>query len=74
MRARLCARVFEETQESQTDSPFCSRIEIRAALAVLTTNIWDLKSVDVKTAFLQEKKIEGKVYVRHPKEANTNKV
>ena len=32
-----------------------------------------MKSADIKTAFLQGKKIEREVYIQPPKEANTNK-
>ena len=73
-KARLCTRGFEGNQEFRTDSPCCTRIGIRTALAVLTTNNWCLKAADVKTAFLQGKKIEQEVYIRPPKEAATNKV
>ena len=56
-KIRLCARDFEETQEFRTDTLCCTRIGIRTALAVLTTTNWRLKAADVKTAFLQGKKI-----------------
>ena len=42
-KARLYARGFEEIQ----DSPCCTRIGIRTALAVLTTNNRRLKTADV---------------------------
>ena len=73
-KARLCARGFEETQKFRTDSPCCTIIGIRTALAVLTTNNWSLKAADEKTAFLQGKKIERGVYIRPLKEAATKKV
>ena len=57
-KARYCARGFEGNQEFRSDSPCCTRIGIRTALAVLTTNNWCLKAADVKTASLQGKKIE----------------
>ena len=46
-KARYCARGFEGNQEFRTDSPCCTRIGIRTALAVLTTNNWRLKAADV---------------------------
>ena len=73
-KARFCTRGFEGNQEFRTDSPSCTRIGIRTALAVLTTNNWCLKAADVKTASLQGKKIEREVYICPPKEAATNKV
>ena len=73
-KARLCATGFEKIQDSRTDSPCCSITGIRLALSVLTSNKWHLKSGDAKTAFLQGKNIEREVYIRPPKEANTNKI
>ena len=46
-KARLYARGFEETQKFGTDSPCWTRIGIRTALAVLTTNNGRLKAADV---------------------------
>ena len=73
-KARLCARGFEENQDFRTDSPTCSRIGIRFALTVISSFSWRLNSIDVKTAFLQGKEMERTVYLRPPKEAETNKV
>ena len=66
-KARLCTRGFEETQDVRTVSPCCTRIGIRTALAVLTTNNWHLKAADVKIAFLQGKKINEKFIIIHLK-------
>ena len=72
--ARLFSRGFEEIQDFRTDSPCCSRIGIQSTLSVLTSNKWCFKSVGSKTAFLEGKKIEREVYIRAPKEANTNRI
>ena len=74
IKARLCARGFEEEQNFRTDSPTCSREGLRLACCLITTYHWVLNSLDVKTAFLQGKILERTVYVRPPKEANTNKI
>lgn len=74
IKARLCARGFQEEQEFRTDSPTCSREGIRTALTLIASNSWKLNSIDVKTAFLQGKAIERDVYVKPPKEANTNSI
>ena len=73
-KARLCACGFEENQDFRTDSPTCSRIGIRFALTVISSFSWRLNSIDVKTAFLQGKEMERTVYLRPPKEAETNKI
>ena len=72
-KARLCAHGFEENQDFHTDSPTCSRIGIRFALTIISSFSWHLNSIDVKTAFLQGKEMECIVYLRPPKEAETNK-
>ena len=73
-KARLCARGLKENQDFHTDSPTCSRIGIRFALTGISSFSWRLNSIDVKTAFLQGKEMEHTVYLRPPKEAETNKV
>ena len=54
-KARLCARGFEEIQDFPTDSPCCSRIGLRSVISIISTKQWIIKSIDVKTAFLQGK-------------------
>ena len=57
-KARLCAREFEELQDFPTDSPCCSRIGVRSIFALIASQNWNISSTDVKTAFLQGRKIE----------------
>ena len=40
----------------------------------MDANKWELKSLDVKTAFLQGKRMDRIVYIKPPKEADTNKI
>ena len=42
VKARLCARGFEETQDFRTDSPTCTRESIHIALALIASNSWTL--------------------------------
>ena len=74
MKARLCARGFEEDQFFRTDSPTCSREGIRITLATIASNGWTLRSMDVKTAFLQGNRMQRTVYLKPPKEANTKNI
>lgn len=74
VKARLCARGFEEEQCFRTDSPTCCKEGLRLTCCVISSNKWLLNSLDVKTAFLQGKLMERTVYVRPPKEAQTDKV
>ena len=74
IKARLCARGFEENNDFHTDSPTCSREGLRLNISIIASNKWKIHSLDIKTAFLQGKNLERTVYVRPPKEANTNKI
>ena len=74
VKARICARGFQELQDFYTDSPTCSRESVRIAFAIIASNCWTLNSIDVKTAFLQGKNIERTVFIHQPKEAKSNKI
>ena len=50
------------------DSPTCSRQALRLVLSTASTLDWDIKSLDIKSAFLQGKKITREVYVMPPKD------
>ena len=51
VKARLVARGFEEDSSNLcTDSPTCSRLSMRL---VFLSNKWEIKSLDIKAAFLQ---------------------
>ena len=74
LKARLCARGFEEFQDFRTDSPTCKRESVRMVLSTIASNKWNLKSIDIKRAFLQGNKIDRDVFIRPPDEACTDKV
>ena len=74
-KARLVARGFEEdTTKLQTDSPTCSKESLRFALCILASNDWTLHSLDVKSAFLQGEPIDRELFLKPPKQANTDGV
>ena len=58
----------------RTDSPTSSSEGLCTACCLISSNHWILKSLGIKAAFLQGKKIDRTLYVRPPKEANTNKI
>ena len=74
MKARLVAGGDEEKVEVRKDSPTCSKPSVRLCLMLLSSFGWRLKSIDIKCAFLQTDSISREIFVRPPKEANTNKV
>ena len=75
IKARLVAKGYQEdTEEIRTDSPTCSKTNLRAVLALAATNHWKIKSIDIKSAFLQGRPIEREVTVKPPREAGTAKL
>ena len=67
-RARLVVRGFEELDAPQADSPTAKKCVIRMFLAICNMLSYNLKSLDVKTAFLQSDFIERVVLIKPPKE------
>lgn len=69
IRARLVARGFEETHDIQVDAPTVSKSVLRMFLTIVASSGWDLKTTDIKSAFLQGKELERDVFLNPPKEA-----
>ena len=51
IKARLCARDFDEEQNFRTDSEMHSTEGLRLTCSMIASNKWTLNSLDVKTAF-----------------------
>ena len=67
VKARLVARGFEEDSSNlRTDSPTCSRQSMRLVFLTAASNKWEIKSLDIKAAFLQGDKMERDVFLRPP--------
>ena len=73
-KARLCIRGFEEEANLRRDSPTAMKESVRFALGIAASKGWKLRSLDVKTAFLQSKRLERSVLIRPPREAQTDKL
>ena len=70
VKSRMVARGFEENSDNiQKDSPTCAKESLRLSLALIASNKWKLRSIDIKSAFLQGKKIDRDVYLFPPVEA-----
>ena len=70
IRARLTARGFEEEANVRSDSPTVKTKCMRFLLTMAATNKWELRSTDIKSAFLQGQVLNRDVYVKPPREAN----
>jgi hypothetical protein len=69
VRARLVARGFEEEAEVRSDSPTIGKSMMRVMLAIASSKHWKVSTTDIKSAFLQGRKMERDVYIVPPKEA-----
>ena len=74
IKARLVAKGFQEQQNVRGDSPTCSREGVKLTLALIASQSWTLRSLDISTAFLQGGPINREVYVLPPKEAETEMI
>ena len=75
IRSRLVARGYEDTElNERIDSPTCEKSNLRLAVAIAASKQWRVNSLDVQSAFLQGKEVEGDIYLRPPKEVNTKLV
>ena len=68
-RARLVAQVYEELEPIQKDSPTVSRDGFCTFLFIASNHQWQVKTTDIKSAFLQGQPLERDVYIDEPKEA-----
>ena len=73
IRARLVARGFEEDEDIASDSPTIEKCNLRLVLVFAASYGWIIESSDVKSAFLQGRKLERDVIVQPPKEAKLPK-
>nr|XP_039255142.1 uncharacterized protein LOC120332004 [Styela clava] len=71
-KARLVARGFEESnlENIEKESPTCCKDSLRTVIAIVQQKRWQLKCIDIKTAFLQGEELKRNVYLMPPKETN----
>ena len=69
-RARLVARGFEEDAVDQVDSPTIGKGMVRLVLTLAASMNWEVKTTDIKSAFLQGLPLTRDVYLVPPPEAD----
>ena len=74
IKARLVARGYEEQEKVRSDSPTCSKDNVRLCLTVAAAKNWEIRSLDIKSAFLQGGAIERELCVVPPKEFRKSNV
>ena len=73
VRARLVARGFEELEEVPSDTPTVDKCNMKLSVAIFEAEDWMPGTSDVKSAFLQGRKLDRTVVVQPPREANLPK-
>ena len=58
----------EDNSDILSNSPTCSKESMRLVLNIITSSKWLWWSIDIKSAFLQNKNIDRVVYVKPPKD------
>lgn len=71
VKARLVARGFEEDNYIQSDSPTVGKSVMKIFLSVASSMNWSILTTDIKSAFLQGKKLERDVFLVPPAESKT---
>jgi hypothetical protein len=67
-KARLVARGFQELCENQSDAPTASRISKRLLFSIAACQNWEVRTLDITSAFLQSDEIQREVYVKPPQD------
>ena len=60
----------ENLHEVPKDSPTCGKDTSNVTLAIIAINKWELRSIEIKTAFLQGYKSSRDVYLKPAVETN----
>ena len=68
IKARLVVRGFQENEKPQADAPTASRESLRIFLSITANEKFDLKTIDVRSAFLQSNPIDRTILIKPPKD------
>ena len=75
-KTRLVARGFEEEDKKKlrTYSPICCKEDHQVLFAIIASNHWKIRTLDIKAAFLQGQKVSREMYLKPSTEAGTAKL
>ena len=71
VKARIVARGFQEADKVPADSPTVAKVAFRCVLSLAASRDWKVVTTDIKSAFLQGKELDRDVFLRPPKEAQS---
>ena len=67
-KARLVARGFQEETENDCDAPTADRISKRLLFTIAVCQNWEIRTLDITSAFLQSDELVRDVYVKPPQD------
>merc|ERR1711867_396479 len=65
-KARLVAKVFQEIDQPQSESPTAAKESFKLLMALSANFNFKIVSMDIRAAFLQAKTLDREVFVRPP--------
>ena len=68
IKARLVVRGFQENEKPQADAPTANRELLRIFSSITANEKFDLKTIDVRSAFLQSNPIDRTILIKPPKD------
>ena len=70
----MVAKGFTEKfgNKSECEAPMCSMEGLKMILMVIKTFGWNVKTLDIKTTYLQVKEITREMYADHLRKQNVN--
>ena len=67
-KGRLVAPGFQEKESPQSDSPTMLRESMKMFFGIAANKQFELRSIDIRAAFLQAKILDREVYLEPPKD------
>merc|ERR1712090_91797 len=67
-KGRLVAKGFQEKSSPQADSPTMRRESLKLFFALAANQDFNLRSIDIRAAFLQAKNLEREIFLLPPKD------
>ena len=76
VKARLVPRGYEEESLNwvRKYSPTCCKKRLRSLLCIITSFKWNVKTLEIKSAFLQDNNVERDIFLKPPKEVGGNRL
>ena len=68
VKGRLVAKGFQETEAPQSDAPTMLRESMKLFFAVAANQDFNLRSIDIRAAFLQANELDREVFLMPPKD------